>query len=152
MASEEECLPLYHKGLIGGVLQRWLSFWKVLPSPQKNSGALSEWWPKPPPPIAQFRWTASSRKSLGGSKLLPFKNDGVHCALGIFNISELYGQFLQPPGLVFALTCTVNYGTLYRQVCAFPNHSQSIEFTTGGLQSSWMIKETGCTWAQFLVS
>ena len=29
--------PLYHKGLIGRVLQRWLSFWKVLPSPQKNS-------------------------------------------------------------------------------------------------------------------
>ena len=35
------CLALYHKGLIGGVLQRWLSFWKVLPSPQKKSEALS---------------------------------------------------------------------------------------------------------------
>ncbi|XP_062300437.1 high mobility group nucleosome-binding domain-containing protein 5-like [Scomber scombrus] len=34
--------PLYHKGLIGGVLQRWLSFWKVLQSPQRNAGALSE--------------------------------------------------------------------------------------------------------------
>uniref|UniRef100_A0A4W5PYA2 Tyrosine-protein kinase n=1 Tax=Hucho hucho TaxID=62062 RepID=A0A4W5PYA2_9TELE len=33
--------PLYHKGLIGGVLQRWLTFWKVLPSPQRNYGALS---------------------------------------------------------------------------------------------------------------
>ena len=31
-----------HKGLIGGMLQRWLSFWKVLPSLQRNSGALSE--------------------------------------------------------------------------------------------------------------
>ena len=31
---------LYHKGLIGGVLQRWLSFWKVLPSPKRNSKAL----------------------------------------------------------------------------------------------------------------
>ena len=47
--------PLYNKGLIGGVLQRWLSFWKVLPSPQKNNGALLEWplcpwslpWPRP---------------------------------------------------------------------------------------------------------
>jgi hypothetical protein len=29
--------PLYHEGLIDGVLQRWLSFWKVLPSPQRNS-------------------------------------------------------------------------------------------------------------------
>jgi hypothetical protein len=35
--------PLYHKCLIGGVLQRWLSFWKVLSSPQSNSLALSEW-------------------------------------------------------------------------------------------------------------
>ena len=51
-------------------------------------------------------------------------------------VSALYGQFLRPHGLVFALTCTVNCGTLYRQVCAFPNHVQSIEFTTGGLQSS----------------
>ena len=62
-------------------------------------------------------------------------------ALGIFLVprhnlvSELHGQFLQPHGLVFVLTCTVNWGTLYRQVCAFPNHVQSIEFTTGGLQS-----------------
>ena len=27
-------------------------------------------------------------------------------------LSELYGQFLRPHGLVFALTCTVNRGTL----------------------------------------
>ena len=35
---------LYNKGMIGGVLQRWLSFWKVLPSPQMNSVALSVWF------------------------------------------------------------------------------------------------------------
>jgi hypothetical protein len=34
------------------------------------------------------------------------------------------------------LTVTVNCGALYRPACAFPNHVQSIEFTTGGLQSS----------------
>uniref|UniRef100_A0A8C7QF82 DNA-directed RNA polymerase n=1 Tax=Oncorhynchus mykiss TaxID=8022 RepID=A0A8C7QF82_ONCMY len=28
-----------------------------------------------------------------------------------------FGQFLQPHGLLFALTCIVNCGTLYRQVC-----------------------------------
>ena len=28
-----------------------------------------------------FGWAAGSRKSLGGSKLLPFKNDGGHCVL-----------------------------------------------------------------------
>jgi hypothetical protein len=47
-------------------------------------------------------------------------------------VSELRGQFLRPHGLVFALTCTVNCGTLYRQMSPFPNHVQSIEFTTGG--------------------
>ena len=30
------------------------------------------------PPIAQFGRVASSRKSLGCSKLLPFKNDGLY--------------------------------------------------------------------------
>ena len=36
----------------------------------------------PSPPIAQFGLEASSRKSFGSSKLLPFKNYGGHCALG----------------------------------------------------------------------
>jgi hypothetical protein len=44
------------------------------------------------------------------------------------------GQFLWPHVLVFALMCTVNCGTLYRHVCAFPNHVLPIEFTTGGLK------------------
>jgi hypothetical protein len=58
-------------------------------------------------------------------------------ALGRVNpVSNLYRQFIWPHGLVFALTCTVNCGTLYKQACAFPNHVQSIEFTTGGQQSS----------------
>ena len=43
------------KGLIGGVPQRWFSICKVLPSPQSNCRALSEWlldywsppWPRP---------------------------------------------------------------------------------------------------------
>ena len=60
-------------------------------------------------------------------------------------VSELYGQLFRPHDFVFALTCTVNGGTLYRQVCAFPNHVQSIEFTTGGLQSSCRyIKDYQC--------
>ncbi len=51
-------------------------------------------------------------------------------------VLAVYRQFLGLHGLVCALTCTVNCGILYRQVCAFPNHVQSTEFTTGGLQSS----------------
>ena len=45
-------------------------------------------------------------------------------------VSELYGQFLPPHGLVLALTCTVNCRTLYRQLCAFPNHAQSLDLTS----------------------
>jgi hypothetical protein len=107
------------------------------------------------PPIAQFGRTATSRKSLGGYKLLPFKKDGRHCVLGDLQccryvlvpcprsvpqhtpVSEICTQYLQPHGLVFTLTCTVNCGTLYRQVCGFPKHVKSIEFTTGELQSSY---------------
>ena len=103
----------------------------------------------PSHPIAQFGRGASSRKILGASKRLPFMNDGGHCILGDLQCSrnvlvplprsvpqhnpvlELYRQFLRPDGLVFALTCTVVCRTLYRQVCAFPNHVQSIELTTG---------------------
>ena len=88
---------------------------------------------------------------LGGSKLLPSKNDGSHCVLGDIQccrhflvdfprseprhnpVTELYRQFLRPYGLVFALTCTVNCGT---GMC-LSNHVQAIEFTTGGFQSSW---------------
>ena len=57
---------------------------------------------------------------------------------------------------LMAVFFTVYCGTLYRQMCAFPNHVQSIELTTGGLQSSCrniarMIMETGCIWAFFWV-
>jgi hypothetical protein len=89
----------------------------------------------PTPTIAQVCLAASSRKSLDGAKLLSFKDDGGHCVLGDLQccryvlvpfprsvprhnlVSEFYRQFLRPHGLVFALTCTVKYGTLYRQVC-----------------------------------
>ena len=144
------------------MLQRWLSFWKVHPSPQRHFAAVrvtigflvTSIDQGPSPPVAQFGQAASSRKSLGVSKLLLFKNDWCHCVLEDLQscinvlvpiprsvpqynpVSELYVEFLQPHGLVFALTCTVNCGTLYRQVCAFPNHVQSIACTIGGLQSS----------------
>jgi hypothetical protein len=126
-----------------------------------NSRALSEWssyswsppWPRPFfPDCAQFGRVASSRKSLGGSKLLPLRMmyatfiGDLQCCRHFLEpflrsvprhnpLSDLYGQFLWPHGLVFALICTVNCGTLYRPVCSFPNPVQSIDFTTGELQS-----------------
>jgi hypothetical protein len=94
----------------------------------------------PCPLIAQFGQAANSSKSLGGSKLLPFKNDGGHCVLGTFNAAEFFGtlpqicastqyclrclrQFLRLHGLAFALT----------------------------ISQGWSF-ETGYTWAQFRVS
>ena len=83
----------------------------------------------PSPPIAQFGLAASSRKSLGGSKLLPFKKDGGHSVPSDLQccrhflvpsprsvrqhnpVSELYGQFLQPHGLVFALNALLTVVT-----------------------------------------
>ena len=52
------------------------------------------------------------------------------------SISEFYRQVLELHSRVSALTFTVNCGTLYRKVCFFLNHVQSIELVTGGLQSS----------------
>ena len=40
------------------------------------------------PPIAQFGRSASSRMSIGGSKLLPFKNDGGHYVLCNLQMSQ----------------------------------------------------------------
>ncbi len=90
--------------------------------------------------IAQFGRAARYRKSPGGSKLL-FTDDGGHSAhwdlkcCRMFSVtflksvprynsvSEVYRQFLGLHGLVCALTCTVNCGTLNRQVYAFTNHA-----------------------------
>ena len=52
----------------------------------------------PSPPITQFDRAASSRKSLGGSKLLPFKNDGGHCVIG--ELQSCFGTLAQ----IFAST------------------------------------------------
>jgi hypothetical protein len=115
----------------------------------------------PSPPIAQFGRVASSRRSVGGSKLLPFKNDRGHCVLG--DLSMLQTFFGTLPKICsdtilsqsstdnsfdlmawnFALTCTVN---VYRQVCAFPNHVQSIELPqVDSNQDVKTSQETGCT-------
>ena len=80
----------------------------------------------PSPLIAQFGQADSSRKSLGGSKHLPFKNDGGLCVLGDLQCCRIF--------LVPFLRSVPRHAP--STVCAFPNHVQSIEFTTGGLQSS----------------
>jgi hypothetical protein len=66
-------------------------------------------------------------------------------------VSELYRQFLWSHGLVFALTCAVNCGTLYRKVCAQIGHNQLNLLQVDSNQvvetsQGWSM-ETGCTWA-----
>ena len=89
----EEWLPSNHKGLIGGV-----SFWKVLPSPQRNSGALSEWplgswsppWPRPLSPqlLSLARWPAL-RRVLVDPNLFHLRTE-VTVFFGTFNAAEMF--------------------------------------------------------------
>lgn len=100
----------YHGHLSGGLLHRWLSFWKVLLTPQINSGALTETirflvTSLIKSPLPQFRWLA---RVLKGSK--------VFCCT------------LEP-------ACR-SVWAFYRQLCSIPNPVQSSESTTGGLQLS----------------
>jgi hypothetical protein len=126
--------------------------------PQMNSGALSEWlsgswsltWPRP---FSPWLLNLARQPALGRVWVVPnvFHSWMMEASvfLGSFNaaeivvpcqrsvlwhnlVSENYGQLFGPHGLVFALTCTGPY----MDRCAFPNHVQSIELTTGGLQSS----------------
>ena len=119
-------------------------------SSSRNSSAEPSGSWSPSPPLAQFGQAASSRKSHDCSKPLPFKNYGGHCALGNLQCSRIVSiafpksvswhnsvfvlcrQFIRHHGLAFALIYIVSYETLYRQVCAFPNHVQLIGFTTDG--------------------
>ena len=49
-------------------------------------------------------------------------------------LTKIYKSYLQEflglHGLVFVLTCSVNCGALYTQVCAFLNYVQSIKFAS----------------------
>lgn len=129
--------PPCHTGLIAAEMAVLL---EVLLSLMSDKWPSSSW---SPPRLRSFypdaSWTASSRKSPGGSELLPLRDDGGHCALRHLqssrDVSVPFPKFV-PAWFVLwrALMCTAYCQTLYRQVCALPNHVQSTEFTTDGLQ------------------
>lgn len=50
------------------------------------------------------------------------------------SIQSWFTHVLGLDGWVCALTCAVTYGSLCRQLCAFPNHVQSTELTTNRMQ------------------
>lgn len=101
------------------------------------------WLLGPSLPIARIGWMACFSKSPADSRLLPFMDDGGHhvnVLTEIFNAAAIF--FYRSPDLwlnttltsrttdnsldffflVCAPTCTINYGTLHRQACTFPNH------------------------------
>jgi hypothetical protein len=172
--------PLYHKGLIGGVLQRLLSFWKVLPSPRRNSGALSEWplgyWSPPwPRPVSIARLLSLAGRP-APERVLVVLISGGHCILGDLQccrnvlipfprsvprhnpVSEFYGQFLLTSWLGFLLWHSLSTVGPYIDRCVpFQIMSNQLNFpqvdSTRVVETSqgWSM-ETGCTWAQFRVS
>ena len=96
----------------------------------------------------QFGQVANTRKNPGCSELPLLKNNGDHCSLGTIQfkiifassprcvplhspVSGVCSQFLQPHGFVSALMCVAAV-RLYIDRCDFPNHVQTIEYTTGG--------------------
>lgn len=110
--------------------------------------------------LAQISWAALGRV-LVVANLYYYMNNGGNCAhwdrqccrnvsVPQWNlVSEVYRQVLGLYGFVCALTYSVNYGTIYRQVCAFPNHVQLNQV----LETSdrWSV-ERGSSWAQLWVS
>ena len=144
--------PLCHKGLSGGVLQRWVSF------------STEEIWNRALSVYIRFLVTYLTKAilprllSLAGRPALgrvlvvlnffPFKNDGGHYVLGDIQCCRMYYSILPQicastqsglwalrtipltSWLGFCSDSTVNCETLYGHVC-LSNHVQSIEFTTG---------------------
>lgn len=92
------------------------------------------------PPLVRV-WTVSQpAKNPGGFKHLPFNNYNILaliCASTQNIIVEVYTELLGLHGLVYALTCSVNCGTLFTQVCTFLNYVSLIQFATGRLQSGF---------------
>ena len=79
MSFTEERLLSGHSAIKPRSVEWWLSFWKFLESPHRISGAT----------MVLLLVKASSRKSLGCSKRIPFKNYGGHCALGNLQCSRI---------------------------------------------------------------
>ena len=143
-------LPISHKVSICEVLQRLLSFWQVVPSQPRNSVVLSEWslgsWSPPWPRFLRncsVWWDNQFKEVWVVPHSFHFIMMELTVLLETFNtrncfipfprsmpphnsIYKFYGQFLGLHGRVSALTCTVYCGMLYRKVCFFLNHIQSI--------------------------
>ena len=128
------------------------------------------------PPIAQFGKAASSRKSLGGSKLLPFKNDWGHCVLGDLQCYRIICWYPSPDLCLDTIPSPSSKDNSFDLMAWFllwhalstvePYIDRCVPFQTFSNQlnlpqvdsnqdletsQGWSM-ETGCTWVQFRVS
>ena len=98
----------------------------------------------PSPTIAQFGWAASSRLVLVIPNFFHLRMMEATVFLG--TLPQICASPLPRLGALPTIPLTACLGIcsdmhcqlwdlLYRQLCSFPNHVQSIEFPTDGLQS-----------------
>jgi hypothetical protein len=142
--------PLYHKGLIGGVLQRWLSFWKVLPSPQRNSvrGPIGFMVTSLSKALLPRLLSLAKRLALGRDLVVPnffhLRMMEATVFLGTFNAAD--NTWYPSPDLCldtipstsclsFCSDVLLTVGPYIDRCVPFQIMSNQFEFTTGGLQS-----------------
>jgi hypothetical protein len=99
------------------------------------------------PSIAQFGQASISRKSLGSSKLFPFKTDGGHFVLGGLQWSSMDNSF----NLMAWLGAYIGRCVLFQIMSNHFNWPQVDSNQVVETSQGWTM-ETGCNWAQFWVS
>ena len=141
--------PLYHTGLIGGVLQRWLSFWKVLPSPQRNSEALSVTIRFLVTSLtkALLPWLVSlaKRPALGRVLVVP---DFFYplCSWGSSMLQKCFGTL--PQTCASTQSCFRDLRSLPFQIMSNQSNLPQVDSNQVVETSPGWSTETGCTWAQ----
>ncbi len=130
--GEDWVWPHHYKAPIGGVLQWCLSFCIWSWSSTRETIRFLATTLSPSPSVARFGQETSSKKS-PGFKLLPLRvTDLLTPGLDLY--FDMHHQLLD--------------------VCAFPNHTQLIEFATGWLHSkcSNIYKQYECSWTKLQLS
>ncbi len=148
--------PLYHTGLISGLLQRWLLFWKVLLSPQRNAGALSEWpsgsWS--PPWLRPFSpWLLSLARTAW--RVLVVLNFSIYewCSLGP-SIQHHFFLYPSPDLCLDTILSRRSTDNSLDFMSWFVLWNALLQVDTNKVvetSQGWSV-ETGCTWTQFWVS
>ena len=163
------------------MLQRWLFFWKVLPSPPRNwssvkvtSGFLVTSLTKA---LLLRLLRLAGRTALGRVLVVPnfyFKNNGGHCVLGPSTLQKCFGTLPQEClDTILSLSSTDNsfdlmawfllwhaLSTVWPYIDKCVNYQIMLsQLNLPQVDSNQVVEtsqgwsmETGCTWVQFRVS